>query len=485
MAVLAPMRIRLFHKGLVLILVPLAFEFLFVGGLYFLDAQANAEALRQSRSKEFVAQTNELSIAVLQSSHALLSYKALHSASFLNDYDKIVSGVPALESQLHALAAGTPSREAHLKRLESEVQRILVLLKRFRDPSESVSYLLVNPLTFRMDMESNYRAFLQEVNSINTEESALQLQGSNAERLSRSRSHDFFCFGVVVSIAITIWLVALFSKKITQRLDILAENARRLVRLRQLSDPLAGNDEIAELDRIFHDVARDLKAAEQSKQDYVSMITHDLRTPLATIQSTLSMLQDSPGDDATVERNRILSASNNIKRMNKMLEELLEWEKLEAGMLHITPDLTDLSSIIIQAIASVKEQAEIKRVNISYEPRRIIVSADSERLIHVSANLLANAVKFSPENSTVSVTALEKSDRVTVSVTDEGPGVPPEQREKIFERFQQADVTPKQRTGSGLGLAIAKGLVKAHHGEIGVDSNNGRGSTFWFWIPGN
>jgi signal transduction histidine kinase len=474
--------LKLFHKGLFLISVPLAFELFFVGILYFFYNQASEESLRQAKSKEFVAEINGLSILILQSSYALLSFKALRSSAFLSDYDRLAAEIPRAEVKLEALCKDDEHRQLRLKQLKETINRVLHLMQRFREPSDSVSFLLENPLAFRMEMERDYRLFLEQINRIDAEEG--QLQNNNSELIFRERFRDLLWLGIAANFGITCWLVLLFSKNITGRLDILADNAHRIANRQKLNLPFTGNDEIAELDQTFHRVAEDLKLAEQRKQDFVSMISHDLRSPLTSVQTTLALIQQSGEKISDSNEKRIANASRNIGRVNRMLEQLLDMEKLEAGMLKIAPSLTDLDTIIKQSIDSMHDQAGEKSIAVNYQPHRLIVSADSERLRQVLINILANAVKFAPNGTAIDITVLDKSNTVTVSVSDHGPGISPAEQQKVFDRFHQAIENPSLRSaGSGLGLAIAKALIEAHNGNIGVSSTEGKGSTFWFSIP--
>jgi signal transduction histidine kinase len=474
--------LKLFHKGLILISVPLAFELFFVCVLYYFYDQATEESLRQSKSTEFVAQTNALSILILQSSYAPLSFRALRSNAFLGDFDKLVAEIPRAEVRLDALSQGSEHRQMRCKQLKETIDRVLHLMRRFREPSDSVSFLLENPLAFRMEMERNYRLFLEQVKCIDVEEG--QLQNNNSELIFRERFRDLLWSGIIANFGITCWLVLLFSKNITGRLDILADNAQRIAHRKQLNAPFSGNDEIAELDKTFHAVASDLKQAEQRKQDFVSMISHDLRSPLTSVQTALALIQKSEEKISDTNEKRIANASRNISRVNRLLEQLLDMEKLEAGMLKIAPATTDLDVIIKQSIDSIHDQASDKSIAINYKPHRLIISADSERLRQVLTNILTNAVKFAPPATAIDITVLDKSDTVTVSVCDQGPGIAPAEQLKVFDRFYQAIADPSLRQpGSGLGLAIAKALIEAHRGKIGVTSTEGKGSTFWFSIP--
>ncbi len=474
--------LKLFHKGLILISVPLAFELIFVCVLYYFYDQATEESLRQSKSKEFVAETNALSNLILQASYTLLSFKALRSKTYLGDFDKFAAEIPNAESRLDNLSQGNEHRQARVLELKNTVERLLNLMHRFREPSDSVSFLLENPLTFRIQMERNYRQFLEQIKRIDLEEG--QLQNNNSELIFRERFRNLLWLGIIANLGITCWLVWLYSNNITKRLEILSDNAARIAHRQALNVPVAGNDEIAQLDQTFHRVAGELKQAEQRKQDFVSMISHDLRSPLTSVQLSLALIQKSEDEISAVNEERVAAASRNITRVNKMLEQLLDMEKLEAGMLKIEPVLTDLDGIIKQSIDSIHEQASEKSIVISYKAHRLIISADPERLRQVLINILSNAVKFAPPSTAIDISVLDRSNMVTVSVHDQGPGIALGEQERVFDRFYQASRDSSLRkAGTGLGLAIAKTLIEAHNGKIGVTSAEGKGSTFWFAIP--
>ncbi len=231
------------------------------------------------------------------------------------------------------------------------------------------------------------------------------------------------------------------------------------------------------------------KKLEQFKRDFVAMLSHDLRTPLSSVQASLELVSSEHfqlPDNALKYINR---AERGLQLSLALINQLLEIEKMESGVISLSLDALSTQELFNKASYSVASLAESRRVKISYEGPSFEFVGDTERLIQVLINLLGNAIKFSAADSRVTVTAelQNVSDNCAITkinVTDQGPGIPTENLEQIFERFQQVNPrNDKEKSGTGLGLAICKAIVEAHGGRIGVNSQIGRGSTFWFEIP--
>ncbi len=237
---------------------------------------------------------------------------------------------------------------------------------------------------------------------------------------------------------------------------------------------------------VAHDVTA-RKAIDRLRQEVMQMVSHDLRTPLATIGNVLSILEDGRVGELPEKGHELVTmAQRNVERMLGLVNDLLEVEKMKAGMLKLELDDTELSDVFEEALHSVSSWAQEHKVRIEYIPTTLSVFADESRLVQVLVNLLANAVKFSPSGKRVLLNASEAYDYIEVTVRDEGRGIPENQRELIFERFQQVRMTDgANHGGTGLGLAICKAIVERHGGTIRVESEEGLGSTFAFRIPKN
>jgi PAS domain S-box-containing protein len=224
---------------------------------------------------------------------------------------------------------------------------------------------------------------------------------------------------------------------------------------------------------------------EKLKQEFIAMISHDLRTPLTSIGGTLTLIQEGIyGDITEGGTKRVIDAQRNVERLINLVSDLLDLEKLEAGKLTMEMEPCDVHEIIESSVGSVKSYAEQKGVSLHVESPGAPISADSDRLVQVLVNLISNAVKFSPVGGNVYVSSAASNGHVSMFVKDQGRGIPKEFQESIFEKFQQVAVSDGKRSmGSGLGLAICKAIVESHNGEIGVESDGATGSTFWIKLP--
>lgn len=264
------------------------------------------------------------------------------------------------------------------------------------------------------------------------------------------------------------------------------DNTERLSRSQKLHQRIGGGDEIAHLDSVFHNMADALAQAARRKQELVSMVSHDLRTPLTSVQASLTLLSEGVMGTLPVKAQKeVLNAETNTGRLINLINDLLDIEKMEAGQMRVERSLTDVQSIFQRSAEAVKAFADKQKVTVKIETTDLDVYADGDRMIQVVINLLSNAIKFSPEGSTVTLNAIPSpGGMVKMQVIDQGRGIPEEFKASVFERFQQVELADaKAKKGTGLGLAICKALVEVHEGSIGVESEQGKGSTFWFTIP--
>jgi PAS domain S-box-containing protein len=235
---------------------------------------------------------------------------------------------------------------------------------------------------------------------------------------------------------------------------------------------------------VVHDVTA-RKAVERLRQEVMQMVTHDLRTPLATIGNVLSILEDGrAGTLSDRTREMVQLAQKNVNRMLELVNDMLEVEKMKAGMLKLELEEVSLADVFEESLHAVSGWAQEQKVKIEYVPTTLKVFADEGRIVQVLNNLLGNAIKFSPSGKRVLLSAHEAYDYVEVRVKDEGRGIPENQRDVIFERFQQIHLADaSNHGGAGLGLAICKAILERHGGTIRVDSEEGFGSTFSFRLP--
>ncbi len=299
----------------------------------------------------------------------------------------------------------------------------------------------------------------------------------------RKKKREFLTVGIVLDILIAVFIFWIFTKAITSRLGVLAKNNQAFAERKELNAPLSGSDEVAQLDKSFHEMAARIREAESRKQEYMQMISHDMRTPLTSVMCSLELLSIPDYNLTESGKRQLVKAEKELGRVLTMINEILEIERLESGSFSLHKEIVTVHSLVCTALQSVEPVAAEAKVKLtSHDDESIEIFVDVDKLVRVLINLVANAVKFSSENTTVSVHwyAIDKK-TVRVQVKDQGRGIPPEFLSSIFERFKQVQADDAvAHKGSGLGLSICKAIVEAHGGTIGVESKPEQGSTFWF-----
>jgi signal transduction histidine kinase len=227
------------------------------------------------------------------------------------------------------------------------------------------------------------------------------------------------------------------------------------------------------------------RRVEQLKDEFISIISHELRTPLTSIHGALNLLKTGLGGELNLQGQQLLDvAYRNSQRLVRLVTEILDLQKIEAGAMTFNMQPIELGPFLTQALAASEGFACKYDVPLALArvPRRAFVRADPDRLMQVMDNLLSNAVKFSPPETPVTVEGERRMGTIRVSIQDRGPGVPEEFRTRIFERFAQA-AGPGARNGCGLGLSISKAIVEHLGGRLGFESQEGQGAAFFFDLP--
>jgi len=236
---------------------------------------------------------------------------------------------------------------------------------------------------------------------------------------------------------------------------------------------------------VFHDLTR-LKQLENTRQEFVANVSHELRTPLSMIKGYVETLINGAKDDPNVATRFLKTIEKHADRLTYLIDDLLTISRLESGQIVLNIQKVELRSVAEDVIDDLQSRAEDKKVILENQvPDDVVVRADADRVQQVIFNLVDNAIKYGRQEGRVWINArLAGGQFAEVSVRDNGPGIPPDSIDRVFERFYRADkARSREQGGTGLGLSIVKHIVQSHGGEVWVESELGRGTSFFFTLP--
>ena len=235
---------------------------------------------------------------------------------------------------------------------------------------------------------------------------------------------------------------------------------------------------------VFHDLTR-LKQLEGARQEFVANVSHELRTPLSLIKGYVETLLEGARNDPEVAVKFLQTIDRNAERLRLLIEDLLSISELESGRVKLNLQQVELRPLVSKVLSELGSRASARQVRLVSSVPEVSARADAARLEQVLVNLVDNAIKYGRAGGAVTVTAQHAEDQqIEVCVQDDGPGIPPESLDRIFERFYRVDkARSRDQGGTGLGLSIVKHIVQNHGGRVWVRSEVGQGSSFYFTLP--
>lgn len=474
--------LTLSQKALMLVAIPLAFEFLFVGTLVILLQHAESEARKEAHLKAVTAESYGILNNFINSAMCIYLYKATHMESYKKQYEQTVAEMPTKLNTMKVMVEDSPAQEESLDlvlRITNKGTKLMDQAISMVEESDQTG----NYLDLKSEIEATCVNLLTEMRKFVREQQ--KQDDFDPESQSKSRYMVQVCIasGLALNVVLAVALALYFNRNTTNRLNTVMRNTIQMAKGKSLSVPLTGTDEIAHLDRTFHEMAKALQSAAAYKQELISIVSHELRTPLTSVQLSLALLSVGRGGELNDEGTRlVMTAEQNTTRLIRLINDLLDFERMEAGKIQLVQTEVSIDSVIDRTLSAVSPLLVQKNIEIDISGPDLHVFADEDRLVQVMINLISNAIKFAPKDSEIKVVTAQVDDEVEISVTDQGRGVPPDLQDKIFERFTQVSDADSKR-GSGLGLPICKAIIDGHGGVIGVRSEDGQGSTFWFRIP--
>ncbi len=309
-------------------------------------------------------------------------------------------------------------------------------------------------------------------------------------------THDLALLAGFLTFALGMaFFVALaFSESTTRSLRSLVQAAKRMSEGRlDTRVVVLVNDEVGELAAAFNSMAQRLETSfakqrelEQARKDLVTAVSHDLRTPLASIRVMVESMNDGVVSDPETMRRYLRTTQSEVERLGQLVDDFFELSQMDAGQLQLHVEEASLGEVIAGTLDGMAPQAAAGRLRLqgSIDSTLPPVIMDPRRVQRVLYNLVQNAIRHTPPDGTIWIRTSEAGNEVKVEVSDTGEGIPEQDIPLLFERTYRPDRSRSRRSGgAGLGLSIAKGIVEAHGGRIWVESKVGRGSAFYFTLP--
>jgi signal transduction histidine kinase len=468
------------------------------GVLFLAIITLRDRSVQAAHTQQVIATANRLQTFVIDLETSVRGYVITKNESDLRPWRRAQRQYPTEMKRLLALTRDNPMQHERALALRSAIHSYL---QTYSKPL--VDYITRNPqvapnvATSRRggNQVEGIRARFGEFLHTETE-----LSNERQSRARTTAQHALWVGGAGLGASLLLILLgALYLNRAVARPVRLTARAAARIAGGDFSERLrtTGPGEVGELERTFNTMAASLERtladleernrllaeSEQAKGELVSNVSHELRTPLASVLgfSALMLDRDLPAD----ERRRYLEViRTEAHRLAALLNDLLDLQRVEQEALELRQELVDLNDLLAAQVTLYSAQSEDHALRFEPAGEELLIKGDRDRLAQVIGNLLSNGIKYSPQGGEVEVGAGRIGDEVTVWVRDHGLGIPEEHKDRIFTKFFRGDVGRERGiAGTGLGLVLARQIIEAHGGEVGFESEEGSGSTFWIRLP--
>jgi signal transduction histidine kinase len=476
------MKLSLTGKCIILIAVPVCFELTLFTILLDIHNSTAAEAARVNRAQLIATTINKVCLDSLWLEDSL-TYETRPMVA-ANNIDHGMTKLIGHFRLLDTLTTDYPALNRNIKKDLFELEQAS------KDLDSLKKAVLLNPDSDPTLTAINFRpTFKRHIRRIaygGTFDLAPKIASEfDADTREKARQITINLLHAAVGVSILLaGLSALFlSRSLTSRIKVLTGNASLIGARKPLSPPISGSDEIAVLDKAMHRASDLIHSLERAREEIISMVGHDIRSPITTIRcagETLHMKLEDKLDEGS--SNILKEIDSNCDRILRISKDLLDMQRLNAGSLTLDLALCNLGDCLREAVSAVQGLCQSRNVEIEIQCPSISAVLDESRIEQVIVNLLSNAIKFSPEHSTVVLEAQTSPNTIVITVTDHGPGIKESMMESIFEPFVQVNENDSKK-GSGLGLAIAKALVELHQGSLSCTNAPSGGCVFSVILP--
>jgi len=473
-------------KGIIVIMLPLGVLLTSLYSLYHLEKQLSSLenqlklALQNQRDIETV-HTN-----LLQASTGVRDYLLTGDKLFLNTFYIAKEQLPTLLLQLDLQLESIPQQaliNSITLLVNDNLERLDFLSK---NESDIASESLIEQFKLQV---SNMEKLRTEIELLKKQEARLVSEDQNKIKLQRQRNINITLLAAICGILGSIVAVWIFSGTIVKRVKLLRDSAAHLARAEALELPSRSKDELGQLSNeldhaskllaknIYHTTQARNEAEQASKEKslFLSRTSHELRTPLNAILGFAQLLQVELEDGKHKDNVDMIKRAGD--HLLKLIDEVLDIARIESGQIKLTLEPTPINDLLSEAIQYITPLGKIRDIQINQQIQpHLVALAERQKLLQVILNLLSNALKYGPFNSTVIVSAYQKHDTIIIEVLDEGAGIPEQLKERLFTAFDRLGAEQSKTEGTGLGLALSKQIMLAMEGSIHVAKNK---SLFW------
>ncbi len=480
------LRPKIFHQGLLLVMLPLIMQSSY---LFFVNQQlliAESTAAGEERCADINIMSNIINMDMIRAATAQGIYLINSSDAAAKLADKIFAEVSRDYDKLAELCAESSEWQSYIKLARTAAEHQIARIKNISpEASPEEKFEAFSELSeLKVRSPEAFEARKQATELLKKNESELKEIESKQAKLTAELRY-IFGIAIVANFVIALALLIFFNVTTRRRLKILVDNAASIGTGSNLKQALNGSDELAYLDLILHRSKQELEQAARDRRQIMQSLASDMSRPLHVAQKELHGFRSLTEGQLVPQAQKTLERSlRSIDRVLRLVDDLLSMETLETGAVDLEIADCQISAVAEDAISSISSLASDKKIRLINDCDNTIVAADKARLVQVLVNFLSNAIKFSPKETSITISSETKDKLLLVSVTDQGPGMDEGTRNRVFEKFFQAN-TEEKKQGFGLGLAICQLLVQCHGGRLGVESEAGKGSRFWFEIPLN
>ena len=481
------MKLSLTAKTLVLVAIPLLIESGLAIYFIYLKQEAEREAKLAIQARDISDRVNRLTGDIFETWKVASRTKRdewLTKGYLRETISNYLGRLKAQYVILDQLTADKPELRQEIARSFASINEAESILKQALEAVESgnSARAFAIYMTKRTRLEQLFTGLIaQELQLVARYEEEFARESDRKESRLRERYDQIAVVALVGNVIFTLLLAFFFLRNVALRLALVSNNIRLYSDKKPLAPVLSGHDEIAQMDKVFRQMVSSIELSNQTKQEFVGMLTHDLRSPLSMVQGFVELAQIGNLGGLN-ERGVMLAAGaqRNCALMMSQINSLLDIYKIEEGRLQLAPTAVPVHELWTEIKEHTEGWLAENSVALKITDSDLKVLADREKVVQVLYNLIFNAYKYSPEHSSIQIACVQKDNFAEITVTDQGPGIPPEKRDSVFERFVQLDGSAK---GSGLGLTICARLVQLHGGQIWVTGPESGGSCFHFTLP--